>query len=126
MYIYMYICIHVYMCICIHVYMYIPDSFFHVVSVNAAPKSERLMEVWTEIRTMTEDLQEERQRLQGKWLRGVRYLSPCISALSPLRWLSRSLALAHVCTWSVCTVVSFECPFSLRVLLFRFLSLSLL
>ena len=36
-----------------------------------APKSERLLEVWRDIRAMTDDLQDERERLQGKWLRGV-------------------------------------------------------
>ena len=36
-----------------------------------APKSERLLQVWKEIRALTDDLQDERERLQGKWLRGV-------------------------------------------------------
>jgi len=38
---------------------------------TTAPKSERLLEVWKQIRALTDDLQDERERLQGKWLRGV-------------------------------------------------------
>ena len=37
-------------------------------------KSERLAEVWRQIRTLSEDLQDERERLQGKWLRGISFM----------------------------------------------------
>ena len=36
-----------------------------------APKAPRLLEVWAEIRAVSEELQDERERLQGKWLRGI-------------------------------------------------------
>jgi len=34
-------------------------------------RSGRLVEIWKQIRELTEDLQDEREKLQGKWLRGI-------------------------------------------------------
>jgi hypothetical protein len=61
-----------------------------------APKSERLLEVWNLIRSTSEMLQDERERLQGKWLRGQSLMGANESEWAHVKDISY-LDIAHRC-----------------------------